>query len=88
LVGIRVPDSEFIRQICVEANKVPLALTSANVRYYNYKLLMLRRKAKTVFSYGISSATSTLCVEEFRSLYPLLSAVFDGGKLGETPEAR
>lgn len=35
LVGIRVPDSEFIRQICIQTNQVPLALTSANVRYSN-----------------------------------------------------
>jgi hypothetical protein len=39
-------------------------------------------------SANVSSAGSTLEVKEFEALYPSLAAVFDGGRLGDTPEAR
>lgn len=65
LIGIRIPDHKFIREVCSYVNS-PLALTSAN----------------------ISSAQSTLSVDEFQELYPHLHSVFDGGRLGNTEEAR
>ena len=64
LVGIRIPDHPFVREVCRQVQ--PLALTSANV----------------------SSSSSTLDVSEFEVLFPHLAAVFDGGRLGDTPEAR
>lgn len=39
-------------------------------------------------SANISSTSSTLEVGEFETLFPHLGAVFDGGKLGDTQEAR
>eukprot|EP00095_Tigriopus_kingsejongensis_P007521 maker-scaffold103_size370364-snap-gene-2.25 protein:Tk07521 transcript:maker-scaffold103_size370364-snap-gene-2.25-mRNA-1 annotation:"yrdc domain-containing mitochondrial-like" len=65
LIGIRIPDHAFIRQVCQLADG-PIALTSANP----------------------SSAQSTLAVEEFRELIPKLHAVYDGGRLSDTEQAR
>lgn len=65
LVGIRIPDHEFIREVC-RVTKLPLALTSANV----------------------SSAQSTLAVNEFKELHHKLDAIFDGGTLGFTDQTR
>ncbi|CAG0878671.1 unnamed protein product [Darwinula stevensoni] len=39
-------------------------------------------------SANISSGLSPLCIKEFSSLWPQLAFVFDGGKLGDTKEAR
>jgi len=58
-IGIRVPDSGFVRDLC-RACDAPLALTSAN----------------------ISSYESSLCVQDFKELWPRLDHVFDGGVLG------
>ena len=35
-----------------------------------------------------SSAASTLSIDEFKRLFPALHTVYDGGVLGDTPEAR
>lgn len=67
LVGIRIPDHSFIREVCKETNKSSaLALTSANV----------------------SNTKSSLAIEEFTELYEHLGAIFDGGTLGLTAQAR
>lgn len=39
-------------------------------------------------SANVSATDSTLEVGEFEVLFPQLAAVFDGGRLGDTPEAR
>lgn len=39
-------------------------------------------------SANISSAKSSLAVDEFQELFPKLCKVFDGGRLGDTEEAR
>ena len=65
LVGIRIPDHEFIREVC-RLTDLPLALTSANV----------------------SSAQSTLSVDEFKELHVKLNVIFDGGTLGMTKQSR
>ena len=65
LVGIRIPDHEFIREVC-RLTKLPLALTSANV----------------------SSAQSTLSIDEFKELHHKLDGIFDGGTLGFTDQTR
>ncbi|XP_071134193.1 threonylcarbamoyl-AMP synthase-like [Mytilus edulis] len=65
LVGIRIPDHEFIREVARSCQE-PLALTSAN----------------------ISSAQSTLRVEEFENLWPKLDKIFDDGMLGDTFHSR
>ena len=64
LVGIRVPDYSFVRELCHLTG--PIALTSAN----------------------ISSQTSCLNIEEFRSLWPSVDAVFNGGQLGHIDPER
>lgn len=60
-VGIRVPDSDFIRMVASSLGSA-IALTSANV----------------------SCEPSTVRVEEFKHLWPLLGGVFDAGHLGES----
>lgn len=39
-------------------------------------------------SANFSSEPSTLCIEEFQSLWPLLDAIVDGGRLHDTPLSR
>lgn len=65
-VGIRIPNFQFIQQLCKIFNEQPLALTSANK----------------------SSERSSLNINEFKSLWPLLGAIFDAGEVGLTEERR
>ncbi|KAM7341872.1 threonyl-carbamoyl synthesis 1 [Cochliomyia hominivorax] len=65
-IGIRIPDFEFIQQLCANFNEQPMALTSANR----------------------SSERSSLNINEFNILWPLLGAVFDAGQVGITEERR
>lgn len=65
-IGIRIPDFEFIQQLCASFNEQPMALTSANR----------------------SSERSSLSIQEFDILWPLLGAVFDAGQVGLTEERR
>lgn len=58
LIGIRIPNHKFIRQLAEEFGG-PVALTSANR----------------------SSEPSTLSPNEFRSLWPNLDCIFDGGHI-------
>ena len=60
LVGIRIPDYPFLRQLCRTLGR-PIALTSANV----------------------SNQESSLAIDDFTSIWPLVDAIFDGGKLGQ-----
>ena len=60
-VGIRVPDSNFIRELTNRLRE-PLALTSANV----------------------SGEDPSICIDDFRKLWPQLDAVVDGGIVGAT----
>lgn len=64
-VGIRVPDSSFVRDIAIKFG-FAIALTSANV----------------------SNSHSTLNPNEFKSLWPRLGAVFDGGTLSFSDSSR
>lgn len=64
-IGIRIPDFDFIRDICREF-KSPIALTSANS----------------------SSEKSSLNIQEFKHLWPHISAIFDGGNLSDLDSHR
>jgi len=64
LVGVRIPDSTFIRALCQRLVDSPLALTSAN----------------------FSSHCSTLSIDEFEDLWPMVDLVVDGGVLCQGEE--
>lgn len=64
LIGIRIPDHHFIRQLA-DLNNGPVALTSAN----------------------FSNDPSTLEVTEFKTMWPFLQHIFDGGRLSTCQES-
>ncbi|XP_075168486.1 threonyl-carbamoyl synthesis 1 [Haematobia irritans] len=65
-IGIRIPDFQFIQNLCEIFHEQPLALTSANR----------------------SSEPSSLNINEFQSLWPLLGGIFDAGQIGQSEERR
>ncbi|KAL9912563.1 yrdC domain-containing protein, mitochondrial [Glossina fuscipes] len=65
-IGIRIPKSQFIQDLCSLYDEQPLALTSANR----------------------SSERSSLNIQEFKELWPMLGGIFDAGQIGNSEESR
>ena len=76
LVGIRIPDHLFIRELCnkiqeLESSCLPIALTSANLSQSRSCLEV------NEFAKELSSRPGSV-----------MGMIFDGGRLGETDQSR
>ncbi len=95
LVGVRIPDHDFIRQLVRECG-YPIALTSANisdtrstlaVEVWALNIMLLMKHSSHIYQTTLHVESIPyrcfLLVQEFKELWPNLDLVVDGGRIVE-----
>ncbi|KAK2570847.1 Threonylcarbamoyl-AMP synthase [Acropora cervicornis] len=85
LVGIRIPDHEFVRQLSLACNE-PLALTSANVSTVGQSSLRIEWPL-TILSFLFVLFCFNIA-KEFKDIWSNLDLILDGGVIGLTEDCR